>query len=108
MSALPLGEREVVEVKVRELNDKVFTLKRINGRTVRLLREYQAQPDNAELLWKIAGSCLAGITPDEVDELEPETATKVLELASMGLAELGDLLKAAGVATAPASNSGTT
>lgn len=108
MSALPLGERAPIVVSLHELGGKEFTVKRINGRTVRLLREYQAQPDDATHAWTLAGACLTGITDEELDELEIETITKVIWLASAGLDEVADALKAAGVATAPASNSGTT
>ena len=109
MSALPLGERPPIEVTFRELDGKMFVVRRLNARMMQAYQKHQADPENLDLLMACVQEMLPGITDDEVRLLEMDrkdaSVMKVIWLATAELDEVMNALKAAGAATPPPLNS---
>lgn len=103
-SPLPLGLRAPITVALRELGGKVVTVRRVNGRTIRLLQQWKADAaEDLALAWTTAAAMIdGGLTPEELELLELDSVMKIIWLASAEVAEVERVLsKGEGPATAP-------
>lgn len=106
---LPLVARPEIAVAIAELGGKVFTVNRLNGRSLRAYRAWQAEPSNYELAWETARACVPAMTDGELELLELDSVLRLIWLASADLAAVEAALgKGAGPATDPPPTSTTT
>lgn len=86
--ALTIPELAGREVVVRRATRKTMAaLQRLGAETQGL-----APPEQADLPWRAAHLFVPDLTDEEIDGLTQDSAQKILELATMGIADLERIL----------------